>query len=270
MKLRMALALSLSLLTASPLAAASVGDLDIHSTVHGQGSKTIIFVHGWTCDETSWTGQVAALEGDYRVVTLDLPGHGQSDVPAQERFSMELFAQAVEAVRAEVGADKVVLVGHSMGGPVIRQYALNHPEHVAGLVAVDGQLDVRPLSNVRGIPTPTREMRGTMIGTMFGPSTSPELREQIRAMMMKAPDATAIGAMGAMFDPKNQSEAKIMAPALTIFAGTNRQAADQSTREVVPNWASVQFEGTGHFVMMEQPEKFNAALRDFVDHRAEF
>jgi pimeloyl-ACP methyl ester carboxylesterase len=266
----MALALSLSLLAASPLEAASVGDLDIHSTVQGQGPKTIIFVHGWTCDETSWAAQVAALKGDYRVVTLDLPGHGQSEAPAPDQFSMELFAQAVEAVRAEVGADKVVLVGHSMGGPVIRQYALDHPEHVAGLVAVDGQLDVRPLANVRGVPTPTREMRNGMIGTMFGPNTSPELQAQIRAMMMKAPDATAAGAMASMFDPKNQSEARIMAPALTMFAGTNRNAADQSTREMVPNWTSEQFEGTGHFVMMEQPDKFNAELRDFVEHRAQF
>jgi pimeloyl-ACP methyl ester carboxylesterase len=266
----MALALSVSLLAASPLAAASVGDLEIHSTVHGQGPKTIIFVHGWTCDESSWAAQVAGLGNDYRVVTLDLPGHGRSEAPAPDQFSMELFAEAVEAVRAEVGADKVVLVGHSMGGPVIRQYALDHPEHVAGLVAVDGQLDVRPLANIRGLPTPTREMRATMIETMFAPGTSSELRTQIRAMMLGAPDATAAGAMAAMFDAKNQSDRKIMAPALTIFAGTSRFASDQSTREVVPNWTSEQFAGTGHFVMMEQPEKFNAALRSFVEQRAQF
>lgn len=268
--LRMALALCLSLLVATPAAAASVDGIEIHSSVRGQGPKTIIFVHGWTCDESSWAAQVAALEADYRVVTLDLPGHGKSDAPAPNQFSMELFAQAVEAVRAEVGADKVVLVGHSMGGPVIRQYALDHPEHVAGLVAVDGQLDVRPLASVRGLPTPTREMRTAMIGTMFGPTTSPELQAQIRTMMMGAPDATAAGAMAAMFDPKNQSEQKIMAPALTIFAGTSQFASDQSTREVVPNWTSEQFAGTGHFVMMEQSEKFNATLRTFVEQRAQF
>src|SRR5690606_16146848 len=104
---------------------------------------TIVFVHGWTCDETSWAEQVQAFADDYRVITLDLPGHGRSDVPAREDFSMDLFAGAVEAVRAEAGADKVVLVGHSMGAPVIRQYALTHPERVAGLVAVDGPLDLR-------------------------------------------------------------------------------------------------------------------------------
>jgi pimeloyl-ACP methyl ester carboxylesterase len=267
--LRTALALSLTLL-AAPAAAASVDGVEIHSTVKGEGPRTIIFVHGWTCDESSWAAQVAALEDDYRVVTLDLPGHGQSGAPAPDKFSMELFAQAVEAVRAEVGADKVVLVGHSMGGPVIRQYALDHPEHVAGLVAVDGQLDVRPLASVRGLPTPTREVRATMIETMFAPGTSPELRAQVRAMMLGAPDATAAGAMAAMFDPENQSEQKIMAPALTIFAGTSRFASDQSTREMLPNWTSEQFAGTGHFVMMEQPEKFNAELRTFVEQRARF
>ena len=107
--LRMAFALGLGLLVAAPAAAASVDGLEIHSTVAGAGPKTVIFVHGWTCDQSSWAGQLQAFDDEYRVVTLDLPGHGKSDAPAQEAFSMELFAKAVEAVRQDVGADKVVL-----------------------------------------------------------------------------------------------------------------------------------------------------------------
>src|SRR5690606_12340440 len=60
--------------------AASVGNLAIHSTVSGEG-RTIIFVHGWTCDETSWSEQVREFMRDYRAVTLDLPGHGKSEAP---------------------------------------------------------------------------------------------------------------------------------------------------------------------------------------------
>ena len=71
--LRMALALGLSLLAAAPAAAASVDGAAIHSSIQGSG-KTIVFVHGWTCDETSWAGQVPAFDDDYRVITLDLPG----------------------------------------------------------------------------------------------------------------------------------------------------------------------------------------------------
>src|SRR5207244_1234309 len=108
---------------ALPLRAASVDGLKIHSSSTGQGPRTLVFVHGWTCDSSSWVEQVPAFAKSYRVITLDLPGHGQSDSPADGKFSMDLFARAVEAVREEAKADKIVLVGHSMGAPVIRQYA---------------------------------------------------------------------------------------------------------------------------------------------------
>ena len=113
----------------------------------------MIFIHGWTCDSSSWTSQVPAFAKKYRVVTVDLPGHGKSASPKDGKLSMGLFARAVEAVRAETKADRVVLVGHSMGAPVIREYARLYPQHVAGLVAVDGPLDLR------GFPPPTSSSR---------------------------------------------------------------------------------------------------------------
>src|SRR5579864_2547080 len=133
MRCAIALAFSLSL----SLSAASVDGLKIHSSITGNGSKTVILVHGYTCDESTWTEQVPALAKQYRVVTLDLPGHGKSDSPKESEFSMDLFARAVEAVRAEVKADRVVLAGHSMGSPVVIRYAQLHPEHAAALVLVD-------------------------------------------------------------------------------------------------------------------------------------
>ena len=269
MKLRLALALALSTTLAAPAAAASVDGVAIHSSVQGAG-KTIIFVHGWTCDETGWDAQVPAFDHGYRVVTLDLPGHGKSDGPTDGKFSMELFARAVDAVRAEVGADKVVLVGHSMGAAVIRQYALDHPEHVAGLVAVDGPLDMRPMANFPGFGELTMETRKAAVESMFVSSTSPEIRTAVLATMLGTPRATAEGAMAAMLDPKNQSDRKIMAPAMTIWAGNSNFPDDGSTRELVPDWSSQKFEGTGHFVMMEQPAKFNAALRSFIEQRAKY
>lgn len=269
--LRLALAFALSLLVAAPAAAASLGDLEIHSTVHGSGAKTIVFVHGWTCDESSWQGQVAAFaEQGYRVVTLDLPGHGVSEAPAPEAFSMKLFADAVEAVRAEVGADKVVLVGHSMGAAVIRQYALDHPEHVAGLVAVDGPLDMRAMADFPGFGPLTLDTRKTVIESMFVPGTAYPLRTHILGMMLAAPEATAKGAMTAMLDPKNQSDRKIAAPALSIWAGNSNFPNPEATREMVPDWTQEKFAGTGHFLMMEDPARFNASLKAFLDTRARF
>src|SRR5215813_5162439 len=97
-------------LVARPLAAATLDGMKIHSTSSGKGATTLVLVHGWTCDDTSWAAQVPALSKHYRVITLDLPGHGQSGSPKDGKLTMDLFARAVEAVRAEQRADKIVLV----------------------------------------------------------------------------------------------------------------------------------------------------------------
>jgi pimeloyl-ACP methyl ester carboxylesterase len=184
---------------------------------------------------------------------------------------MDLFANAVEAVRQTVHADRVVLVGHSMGVVVIRQYALEHPEHVAGLVGADGPLDIRSFASRQGGQPPiTLEQRGKMIDGMFVPQTSETLRTKIKAMMLATPATTASGARTAMFDPRIQSTQIITAPALTIYAGTSLLPQNQSTKEVLPNWEGTQIAGTGHFVMMEKPEEFNRLLRAFLNDRAKF
>jgi pimeloyl-ACP methyl ester carboxylesterase len=269
--LKSMLALCTAALFSAPTLAASVDGLAIRSTVQGEG-KTIVFVHGWTCDDSSWDGQVPDFMHDYRVVTLDLPGHGASDSPATaDDYSIDQFAAAVEAVRAELGADKIVLVGHSMGAGVIRTYALNYPEHVAGLVAVDGLLDARPWtkSGMRGQPM-TIERRKAAIEGMFVDGTSEPLREKILTMMLDSSEQTASGAANAMVAPEIQSDELIMAPALTVWAATREVDPEYSTKDMVPNWEDVRLEGTGHFLMMEKPAEFNALLRQFIEQRAEF
>src|SRR6185436_18552477 len=93
------LAVTLAVALASPLSAATVDGLKIHSASTGSGSAAVVFIHGWTCDSSSWTAQVPEFAKKYRVITLDLPGHGRSQSPADGKFSMDLFARAVEAVR---------------------------------------------------------------------------------------------------------------------------------------------------------------------------
>ena len=258
----------------APVSAASVDGLKVHSSAAGKGTSALIFVHGWTCDESSWTAQVPEFARTYRVLTLDLPGHGQSAGPADGKFSIGLFARAVEAVRAEAGVDRVVLIGHSMGAPVIREYARLYPQHVAGLVAVDGPLDLRGFGESRdgrGAFTPPPmtgpdglKQREQMIKGMFTPQTPKPLQDQILKMMMKPPAATAAGAMAAMFDPTMDRTAVINAPALAIYAGTNTIPDLATVRQVVPKFEATQVAGTGHFVMMEKPAEFNALLAGFL------
>jgi pimeloyl-ACP methyl ester carboxylesterase len=265
------LALTLAFVIAGPLAAASVDGIPIHSSSDGKG-PALVFVHGWTCDSTSWAAQVPAFDKKYQVITLDLPGHGKSGSPKDGKLSMDLFARAVEAVRVEAKAQQVVLIGHSMGAPVIRQYAHLYPDRVAGLVAVDGPLDLR------AFPTPTAgqgpppvtgpdglKNRETMIHSMFTPNTPDKVQKQVLAMMLAPPEATAAGAMAAMFDPSIRWTDAIKAPAFAIYAGTSQLPDPAKVREVLPNFSATQVAGTGHFVMMEKPDEFDRALSGFLD-----
>jgi len=261
---------ALSLVLASTASAATVDGLKIHSASAGSGRTTLVLVHGWTCDMSSWAAQVPVLAKKYRVLTLDLPGHGQSGAPKDGKFSMDLFARAVEAVRAEAGTDKIVLVGHSMGAPVIRQYARLYPQHVAALVAVDGPLDMRQfpadfkppsLAGPEGL-----KAREGMIKGMFTPQTPADVQQKVLAMMLKAPEATAIGAMMSITDPSLRKTDVTPMPALAVWAGTNQQLPNvDETRKALPKYEQTQVAGTGHFVMMEKPEEFNRLLVAFVD-----
>ncbi len=263
------LVLGFLLPTAAASSAATVDGATIHWSSHGSGRQALILVHGWTCDESSWKEQVPALSKSYRVITLDLPGHGKSGMP--KNFTMEVFARAIEAVRVEAKVDKAVLAGHSMGTPVIRKYALMYPERVSALVIVDGLVQlpaagVQPGQPGRGpIPVVNLAAREAMVKGMFGPATTPALQQHILKMMMGAPEATAQGAMNATWDQSQLSDQKITVPVLAVFAGTRALATEQAVKTLYPNAEYFTIPETAHFLMLEKPAEFNRMLRAFVD-----
>lgn len=261
--------------------------LKIHFTVTGSGSTTVLLVHGYMCDETSWTEQVPALVTQYRVVTLDLPGHGKSDRPGVKQFSMELFARAIEAVRLDVKAECIVLVGHSMGTPVVLKYANLYAQHTAALVFVDGLMPWTQTAPSRtaalastGTPRANDDApqnagvrmgrlngprnREAMIRRFFLPVTSPTVRKKVLDMMLAAPEATAVGAMNASRDPAGRTTDVPNVPMIGIYAGPNAIASRDEVLGNFPNAGYVQLPGTGHFLMLEKPAEFNALLLEFL------
>jgi sigma-B regulation protein RsbQ len=253
-------------LVSASLQAATVDGLNVHSTTSGSGETTVVLVHGYTCDESTWSEQVPALAAKYRVITLDLPGHGKSDVPAVEKFSMDLFARAIEAVRADSRVDRVVLVGHSMGTPVILRYAKLYPQHIAALVLVDGlMLDGPPMAGrgaAMGGPDGSKN-REAQIQRFFVPATPPAVQEKVRRMMLAAPEATAIGAMNASFEASGTIEQIQRVPVLAIYAGSPL-ASRRVVLSHVPQAEYVQIADTGHFLMLEKPAEFNRVLLEFL------
>jgi pimeloyl-ACP methyl ester carboxylesterase len=269
--MRSILSLLLATFLAIALSAATVDGIKIHSSTAGKGPKTVILVHGWTCDETTWNSQVPALSKEFRVITLDLPGHGQTGAPKDGKLSMDLFARAIEAVRKDSKADRVVVVGHSMGTPVVIQYARLYPEHTAALVFVDGLVNLR---GGTGAPNPGQmsgpdglKARETMIRSMFSASTTPDMQKHILSMMLAAPESTAVGAMQATFDPANWKGDVFPEPVLGLYADHSRAGDREYMKTHFPNMDYEEIPGTGHFLMLEKPEEFNRLLIAFLDQQ---
>jgi pimeloyl-ACP methyl ester carboxylesterase len=279
MSMRRLLGLSLvafgvALVGVAPTDAATLDGAKIHFTSTGQGPKTVILVHGWTCDESSWSEQVPALAKKYRVITVDLPGHGKSEAPKDGKFSMDVFAKAVEAVRAEAKVDRVILAGHSMGSPVVYRYAQLYPNHAAALILVDGPLF--KAADAKGfigqtLPQVTGKDglkgRETMIRSMFSSATTPALQSRILKMMLTPPEATARGAMSSMADPEVWNNHVLKVPTLAIFAGTYGGNFLDTTKSYLPDLQFLNMPGTGHFLMMERPAEFNQHLMAFIDRQ---
>jgi pimeloyl-ACP methyl ester carboxylesterase len=262
----------LSLLLATSLSAAMVDGVQIHSTTTGKGPKTVILVHGWTCDETTWQMQVPALAKKYRVVTLDLPGHGKSGTPQDGRLTMDLFARAVESVRPGAKAEHVVVVGHSMGTPVVVQYARLYPDHTAALVFVDGLVNIPDGPPSAGTPNPNamtgpdgKKAREAMIRGMFSGSTTLEMQQHILSMMLGAPESTAVGAMRATFDRAIWKGDVFTQPVLGLYADKSRLGDREYMKTHFPNMDYEEIPATGHFLMMEKAEEFNRLLLAFLD-----
>src|SRR5437588_8491971 len=186
-----------SRLVAQPIVSESkfldVDHLKVHYTNYGKGDTALFFVHGWSCDETVWSEQAPALAEKIRVITIDLPGHGQSEKPKTIEYTMDLYVRAIDAVLSDAGVKSVILVGHSNGTPVIRQYYRKFPAKVKALVVVEGPL--RPFfdkASIEKFVAPLRsenypESAGKLIEGMTSPIKDAALRDKLKGLMLRPP-----------------------------------------------------------------------------------
>jgi pimeloyl-ACP methyl ester carboxylesterase len=231
--------------------------------------SAVVFVHCWTCNNDFWRESMTAFP-EMRVIAVDLIGHGKSDKPKTD-YTMEYFAKSIEAVLKTAKVEKAVLVGHSMGTPVIRQFYRLYPEKTAALVIVDGGLrPFAPKAEIDKFFAPLRanykQFSQGFIDGMLQPIKDDKLKTEIRTTMLATPDYVAVSAMDGMNDEKNFASDKINVPVLAILAKSPFWAADteQFLRGLASNLEFQMWDGVSHFLMMEKPAEFNQSVKAFL------
>ena len=242
---------------------------------YGKGEEALVLIHGWSSNLDFWRGSAAELAKRNRVINIDLPGHGKSDKP-ETTYSMDYFARAVDAVMTDAGVKRGVLMGHSMGTPIARQFYRKYPEKTLAIVIVDGSL--RPFGNkklaeglIAGLRGPNfRDVGQQMFAGMSGPSLSTELQQQIQASFTNTPQHVAVSAMEQMFDDSIWGLDTIKVPVLAVMAKSPFWPPDteQFFRSIAPKLDFQMWEGVGHFLHMEKPKQFNDAVIAFLDKNA--
>lgn len=253
--------------------ATSSDGLKISYTDQGQGSPALVFVHGWSCDKGYWKNQVPAFSDEYRVVTLDYGGHGNSGTD-RENFTINSFGNDVVAVVKKLDLDQVILIGHSMGGDVIVDAASKMPERVIALVGIDTYQQFRDT-------TFTKEMFDSytapfykdftpgvdgFVRAMFPENADPAIVDQVAADMSSADSRIAMQAFESMFEFGNVIEGRLTAMNIPVYAvNADLWPTNEAyNRSVVPDFNVRYMPGYGHFIMLENPEMFNKLLHETI------
>jgi pimeloyl-ACP methyl ester carboxylesterase len=239
-------------------------------TVTGSGSPALVFIHGWMCDQTHWAEQINRFSAGRTVVTLDLPGHGRSGME-REGWPLMAFGADVAAVIDHLELERVILVGHSMGGPVALEAARLMPNRVIGVVGVDSLQDADsqtdPDQKAAILAAFESDFEGTcarFVSSMFTEGTDPDLVERVRAGMCAGPSEVGIELMRQFVDyDLGVALAAVDVPVRCVNCAiwpTNIEA----NRAYHADFDAVIIDGPGHFLMLEAPEEFNTRLVEVI------
>ena len=244
-----------------------MSELSYDST--GAGDPALVFLHGWSCDRSFFAPQFEFFSKTHRVVAVDLPGHGKSEVP--EEYAFEAFADDVAELAGGLGLARIVPVGHSLGALVALALAQQTPQLVAAVVMIDpppinmevwNGLAAQLIPSLEGPDGPTAQRR--FVEQLFLPTDDPARRAQILEMMASVPMEIALPTVRAIggFDT-TAALREIAVPVLTILSAVPMNDS-ASLLEANPTMTIGQIVGAGHFLQLEVPEQVNPMIERFL------
>lgn len=231
----------------------------------GAAGTGLLFIHGWSGTRDHFAESMQHFAGTYPVAALDLGGHGESEA-GREAWSFEILASDVVSVLDELGWQEVVLVGHSLGGPLAVLAAQSAPNRVRGVIAVNALHDVETRPNRESLDVILPAIRSDfaaytrkMVETLVSRERQ-GLRRRL-ATDFKAQDVRVATAILELYPEFDMAAALAACPApVRAINGSDKASLLDRNRRFDPDFEVEVLEGLGGYLMLEDPARFYGAL----------
>jgi pimeloyl-ACP methyl ester carboxylesterase len=244
--------------------------VEIVYSVAGSGEPALVFVHGGLANRGFWDGQLREFGSRHRTIALDLPGHGESG-SHRTKWGLPEFGADVKAVVVAEKAEKVIIFGNSLGGPVAIEAALLLPGQVLGVVGVDTfqLLDqkITPEEVRERAELFERDFPGAlkyMVGMLFHKDADPAVVADAEERMSGTPPAAAKAMFLGMAGYDEGAAARRLAAPLRAINGDLYPTDVAANRKIKPDFDAVIMKHMGHYPMLERPDEFNRLVREMV------
>jgi pimeloyl-ACP methyl ester carboxylesterase len=235
----------------------------------GDGSVPVVFIHSLAGNTQQWSAQLSHVRTTRRAVALDLRGHGQSLSPTNGDYAIDSMAQDVQTVIDQLGIERFILVGHSMGGSVAGAYAGDYPQRVAGLLLVDPsgdstQMPVEEVQQYLGAlesEAYSNVVEGYWSQILTGSTETTEAK--VMQDLRDTPKATVVGVFKELFEynPVPALE-RYDGPKLSIITSLNETPF--SVHNLASDLPHKMITGTGHWLQLDKPEEVNRIMDKFL------
>lgn len=245
-----------------------VGERIFYTLYQGdmRGKRNLVLVHGAGGSHLDWPAPLRRLR-ETNVYALDLPGHGRSEGPG--RNSIAAYRDFLLAFLEALDLEKVVLVGHSMGGAIALDFALSYPRRLAGLILVGTGARLRVLPAIlSGLLSDFEAMVDLILDYAFGPSATEQLKRLGRQRLLSTPPQVLYGDFTACdaFDVMERL-GELRCPTLVICGTADKLTPSKYSIYLcdhIPGAELVLVEAAGHMVMLEKPEVVVKAISKFI------
>lgn len=266
-----------------------VGSINTCYWSMGREGTVVLLLHGLGGSKENWRCNIQSLAGSHQVYAVDLVGFGLTDKPSASH-SPAYFTQFIDDLMTALNIARATLIGNSLGGAIVLNYALHHSDRVDKLVLVDSALLGRachPMLRLVTLPIVgellkrpgRRDARQVAQACFYNPrliadedvevyyqrSLLPGAKEALLSIVRASVDVR--GFRESLVRPIVDSLRTITTPTLIIWGKEDRVvpvSQAQVAKDKIPNAEILIFEQCGHTPQMECPDKFNAAVLEFL------